>query len=212
MDMKQSFVHFFAMTLLAFALLPAIAGEAYCRDYALLGKSLDDDNFSDTVTGCNQAAQTNKDRCFLIGARGPADARRQALSLKTAARARTFSGFAVSVILSDAVAKVVRQEVRVPVISFDSPFESKDAAVSRGYVGIDNVAFGRDMARAAKRFRPGGGTLFLMGDLHDANLARRIAGGRRELSGQEDYPAKKRLAGEKILIPNIIKTVDLPAP
>lgn len=186
---------FFAVIVI-FALLLDAANGLYARDYALVSKSLDDDNFKDTVTGCNAVAQLNGDRCFLIGAGGAADARGQVLAFKKAARAGNFSGFAVSVVKSDALAKVVRQEIDVPVISFDSPFSSKDSDVSKGYVGIDNIAFGRDLARAAKQLRPGGGTIFLMGDLHDVNLALRIAGVRRELSGLDDFSAEKRLGGE----------------
>nr|WP_320191373.1 substrate-binding domain-containing protein [uncultured Desulfobacter sp.] len=177
-------------------LLLGVLGALNAGDYALVGKSLDDENFKDAVTGCNTVAESDGDRCFLIGAQGPADARGQVLAFIKAARAGNFSGFAVSVIKSDALAKVVRQEVDVPVISFDSPFSSKDDDVSTAYVGIDNIAFGRDLARAAKQLRPGGGKVFLMGDLHDANIALRIAGVRRELSGRDNFTAEKRLDGE----------------
>jgi ribose transport system substrate-binding protein len=193
MDMKKKNL-FAVIVILSFLL--EVAGGLHARDYALVSKSLDDDNYKDTVTGCNALAELNGDLCFLIGAGGPADARRQVLAFKKAARTGKFSGFAVSVVKSDALSKVVRQEINVPVISFDSPFSSEDACVSRGYVGIDNISFGRDLAKVAKQLRPGGGTLFLMGDLHDANLALRIAGVRRELSGRDDFSAEKRLGGE----------------
>nr|WP_321400497.1 substrate-binding domain-containing protein [uncultured Desulfobacter sp.] len=191
MKKKCFFAAFVILTLLL-----DIGGSLNARDYALVSKSLDDENFKDTVTGCNALAELNGDRCFHIGAEGPADARGQALAFIQAARTGNFSGFAVSVVKSDTVANVVRQEIDVPVISFDSPFSSEDASVSKSYVGIDNISFGRDLAKAAKQLRPGGGTLFFMGDLHDANLALRIAGVRRELSGQDDFSADKRLGGE----------------
>jgi ribose transport system substrate-binding protein len=191
MKIKISFV---VIVILIF--MTGVVSSLHARDYGLVSKSLDDENFKDTAKGCNAVAELNGDRCVLIGAQGHANARGQVLAFKKAVRTGNFSGFAVSVVKSDAVAEVVRQEVDVPVISFDSPFLPEDADVSTAYVGIDNISFGRDLARAAKQLRPSGGTVFLMGDLHDANIALRIAGVRRELSGREDFTVEKRLDGE----------------
>lgn len=168
----------------------------FSADYAIISKSVDDANFADTATGCNQAAALNGDRCVHLGPRGPADSRNQVAALRKAARSGKYAGVAISVVLSEEVAKVVRRDVRVPVISFDSPFLSNDADAAAAYVGTENIAFGRDLAGIAKTLRPAGGTVFLMGDLHDSNLRQRINGVRRAFYGDTGDAPDSRLNGQ----------------
>lgn len=166
------------------------------QTFGLLSKSMDDENFIDTAEGCQDVASLNGDTCIHLGGRGPAGPRPQVLALKEAVQTNLFSAFAISVVMSDLLAQTVRESVKVPVMTFDSPFADKDDSVSLAYVGTDNLAFGRDLAKIVKRFRPQGGSVFLMGAIHDPNLARRIWGVRLELSGQEAFPENQRLSGE----------------
>lgn len=165
-------------------------------EFGILAKSIDDANFVDTARGCQEAAGLSGDRCVLIGGHGPALARSQVRALKSAVKTGQYSAFAISVIFSDVLAGAVRDYVTVPVMTFDSPFAPPDDFLSMAYVGTDNVAFGHDLAGIVKAFRPQGGSVFFMGDLHDTNLAQRIWGLRTELSGRPSFPMDQRLNGE----------------
>lgn len=164
--------------------------------FALLSKSVDDFNFVATLEGCQEAAQQEGDECVLLGGKGPAGPRPQVTALKNASQSGEYKAFAISVVMSDLLAEEVRRSVTVPVITFDSPFAAKDARVSRAYVGSDNIGFGQDLAKIVRQFRPAGGTVFIIADMHDPNLAQRVWGVRRELSGDAGIPEGQRLKGE----------------
>lgn len=166
------------------------------QTFALVSKSLDDPNFADTAQGCQEAARQQGDQCLHLGPAGPANARRQATALEQALQSRRFAAMAVSVVNSSALGEVVRKSAPVPLITFDSPFARKEAALSQSYVGTDNLAFGRDLARLARQQRPQGGSICMMGDLHDPNLALRMHAVRQELSGDAAFPEGRRLNGE----------------
>lgn len=164
--------------------------------FGILSKSMDDRNFIDMADGCLDAAALNGDVCVHIGGEGSAGPMAQVLALKDSIRSNVFDAYAISVVKSDLLAKTVREYVNVPVMTFDSPFAADDSALSFAYVGTDNVAFGRDLAKIVERFRPQGGTVFLMSALHDTNLSQRVWGVRLELSGQPSFPQGQRLNGE----------------
>lgn len=173
---------------------PALA-PAEGLTFGLVGKSIDDLNFVAAAKGCAEEAGRFGDQCLLIGNSGPADYRLQVQAMADAVRTTRFDALAVSVTASDAVAKAVRT-LSIPVITFDSPFKAGDAALSRAYVGTENVEFGRELARLARKLRPQGGSVCLMTAANDGNLAQRVQGVRMELSAQDQLPEGQRLKGE----------------
>jgi ribose transport system substrate-binding protein len=102
---------------------------------------------------------------------------------------------AISVTESDVLANALIDN-KLPVISFDSPFKARHAHLSLAYVGTDNLAFGQDLARAAKRLRPAAGSLCLMSSINHPNLELRILGVRQLLSGNPHFPEHQKLQGE----------------
>lgn len=179
---------------LALALTPALT-QAEGLVFGLVGKSIDDINFVAAGKGCAEEAKRSGDQCLLIGNRGPADYRLQVQAIADAVRNTRFAALAISVTASEAVARAV-QALTIPVITFDSPFKAGDAALSRAYVGTENVEFGRELARIARKLRPQGGSVCLMTAANDGNLAQRVQGLRMELSGQDQRAEGQRLNGE----------------
>jgi len=182
------------LTALAFASSSAVV-HAEGRLFGLVAKSRDDPNFIDAWRGCASVAEARGDSCVLLGAPGEAQARLQAQQVQQAVGSHRFDALAISVMNS----RMVRNALNltgIPVITFDSPFDTANETAQRSYVGIDNMAFGVQLGRAAKALRPGGGTLCLMSAAHDTNLAERVHGVRRALSGDARWPAGKRLTGE----------------
>ena len=185
-------------TLCILAILSTFAhnfASAKGRVFGLVGKSLDDGNFIEAWRGCDEEAKSSKDNCILLGGKGPADPRFQSAAIDEALKTNRFAAFAVSVTDSGTIAKTL-QSAKVPIITFDSPFISKDEHLSRAYVGVNNEEFGRDLARVAKRLRPQGGSICLMTDANDPNLALRVRGVRKELSLNNHFPDDLRLNGE----------------
>lgn len=177
-----------------------LAGDPVVRaeglTFGILGKNAGDQNFVDVAAACDEVARPQGDACVLLGEREAANPRGQALSLTGALSGGRFAAVAVSVVRSDLLAAVVREHASIPVISFDSPFAQQDRPAGVVYVGIDNVGFGRDLAKAAKRLRPQGGTVCMMGDQFDPNLLDRMWGVRQELSCNPDLPVGARLDGK----------------
>ena len=187
--------HHITQCSLVLATVLACSSQAHGATFGLLGKSMDDPNFVAAWRGCNDEARRNGDACVLLGNRGSTDARLQALALDEALQSRQYAALAISVTASELIANAARSST-IPLITFDSPFSTRDAALGRAYIGIDNVAFGRELARTARRLRPQGGSLCLMTAANNTNLAQRIAGVRQELSGKERWPEGQRLTGE----------------
>lgn len=152
--------------------------------FGLVSKSLDDHNFVDAWLGCQKAAIDNNDQCVHLGVKGSAHVRTQKIVIQEALESGRFQSLAISVTKSDYIADAL-QGVEIPIITFDSPFEINEQHLSLSYVGIDNIAFGKELAKLAKKFRPAGGTVCIMTARHDTNLAQRVLGVRRELSGLE---------------------------
>ncbi|GAB3472272.1 hypothetical protein [Azotobacter salinestris] len=48
---------------------------------------------------------------------------------------------------------------KTPLITFDSDLGPAERHLRRGYVGLDNPAFGRQLGQVVQRLRPQGGTL-----------------------------------------------------
>lgn len=185
------------LTLCLLLCCPAKAVRAEGLVLGMLAKSVDDVNFVDAGRGCMDEAVSNGDTCVLVGNNGPASAREQVEALQVAVRRQRFSAMALSVINSGLLgAEIQAWDRAIPVITYDSGFARSESALSQAYVGMDNMQFGRDLGSLARRFRPAGGSVCLMADLHDTNLRQRIDGVRRELSGIPDLPSGQRLTGE----------------
>lgn len=178
------------LLLLAPAVVPA-AG----LTFGIVSKSVDDGNFVDTWQGCQNEAKRFGDRCLLLGGRGPSQPRTQAQAIDDALKSNQFDALAISVTNSRFIAQTL-QGSKLPVFTFDSPFEAKQASLSRAYIGTDNLAFGRALAKVAKKLRPQGGSICIISAMHDPNLALRVRGVRQELSGADSLRAEQRLEGE----------------
>lgn len=165
------------------------------REFALIAKSTSDQNFIEVWRGCESAAQKNSDHCVLLGPEQETSARLQAKAIESAINSRRYSAMAISVTKSDVIAQAVSQAI-IPVMTFDSPFAEREQNLSLSYVGTDNQQFGRDLARQAKATYPNGGSVCLMTAEHDTNLALRVLGIRRELSGNPALIDAQPLRGE----------------
>lgn len=165
------------------------------RTLALLAKSTVDPNFIQAHRGCDSEANTSGDRCLLIGPPGPADARKQLYALQSALRESPIDAMAVSVIHSGLLARALN-ELTIPIFSFDSPFSHRYSYLSKGYVGINNEQFGRDLATLAYQLAPQAGSLCIMSAAHDPNLAERVQGIRSTLSANPNWQSDVRLSGE----------------
>ena len=101
----------------------------------------------------------------------------------------------MSVTNSEFVAQSVAQ-ADIPILTFDSPFTARNQNLQRGYVGMDNTAFGRDLGILAKWLKPEGGSLCIFTVEHDPNLAIRVNALRQELAGESRVSDSQPLAGE----------------
>ncbi|MCB1956487.1 MAG: substrate-binding domain-containing protein [Rhodocyclaceae bacterium] len=165
--------------------------------FAIVGKSSSDANFVAVAQGCNDDATAHGDRCELIDLPGAANFHRQSAAVAEVLRSRRFKGVAISVMSSEAVAKAIQSAgAGTPVITFDSPFDERHAALGRTYVGIDNFAFGREQGLVVRARHPQGGTLCLMTERNDPNLAQRVRGVRSALAGTADLPEGQPLSGQ----------------
>jgi len=163
--------------------------------FGILGKSVDDANFVDAWRGCADAAKKAGDACVHLGSSGAAQPRLQVNAIEDALASGNFDAIAISVTNSTLVARAIAP-AQFPVITFDSPFDAEHDAISRSYVGIDNLAFGRALGDLARRFKPSGGTVCLMTAAHDPNLMLRVQGVRQALSADRGFPAGQRLEGQ----------------
>lgn len=148
--------------------------------FGIVGKSVDDFNFIDTYKGCNQAAKQFGDKCVLLGSTGSANIRTQQKAIKKALETKEFSALAISVINSKFIAQTI-ENTKIPIITFDSPFENKYKHLSKSYVGINNTQFGEDLAKIVKQLQPKGGSVCFMSIQYDPNLQLRVDGMRTEL-------------------------------
>lgn len=171
---------------------------AQSQVFALVGKSTGDPNFIRAWQGCAEEAQLQGDRCLHLGSPGAAQARQQDAAI-LAALNQPLAGLAVSVshsaFLAEGSLKWAAAQ-RVPVITFDSDLEPAHRALRRGYVGPDNLAFGRQLGAAVRLARPQGGLVCLLTDGKDPNLQQRLWGVRQALSQQPGLPSTERLQGQ----------------
>ncbi|MCT7361108.1 substrate-binding domain-containing protein [Thalassolituus pacificus] len=181
--------------LLVLAIMTADNTRAEGNTFALIAKNTSDENFIEVWRGCEAAAQKNQDHCVLLGPEQEASARLQSQAIERAINSRQYRAMAISVTKSSVIAGAVSL-AEIPVITFDSPFAESERSLSLSYVGTDNQQFGRDLARQAKARHPNGGSVCLMTAEHDTNLALRVLGVRRELSGNPDFADGQPLRGE----------------
>jgi len=160
--------------------------------FGLVAKSINDVNFIDVWQGCHKAAKSFGDRCLLLGGKGNAQIRRQEEAIQSAVKSQQYDALAISVMNSEFAARAL-QNINIPVITFDSPFNEKYQFLSHAYVGIDNIEFGKDLAKIAKTLLPKGGTICFMTVMHDRNLALRIQGARAEFSDNNKFTESQRL-------------------
>lgn len=168
--------------LLATSIAPFVSAESL--RFALVAKTLDNPLFVQASEGCATAARAEGDTCMPLGSRGPLHFRRQNEVLEQALDSG-LDGLAVSVSNSQWLSDHALQHLgSTPLITFDSDLAPMHRHLSRAYIGVDNLALGRDLGSLAQRLRPQGGTLcILSGWPEEANLDERIAGIRQQLAG-----------------------------
>ncbi|NHN77321.1 substrate-binding domain-containing protein [Azotobacter chroococcum] len=174
----------------------SLPGAAEPLQFALLAKRVDHPFFIVALEGCTEAAQAQGATCLLLGPAGSRHFRQQNEALERALD-RDFDGIALSVTHSRWLAEHALQHLgQAPLITFDSDLSPAEQHLRRGYVGLDNLAFGRQLGRLAQRFRPHGGRLcILSASPQDTNLRERLQGIRQQLRGLESAEAE-RLDGE----------------
>lgn len=178
-------------------LLPVLPATAEPLQFAMVPKRVDQRFFILAGEGCAEAAQTQGDTCLLLGASGPAHFRLQNKALEQALE-KDLDGIALAVTHSKWLAEHALQRVsKIPLITFDADLNPAEQHLRRGYVGIDNLAFGRHLGRLAQHFRPQGGKLcVLTGELQDIYQQERLQGIRQQLSGIPNHQGVDRLHGE----------------
>lgn len=176
-----------------------IAGTNFCLAkglvFGIVSKSLDAPNDNEVWKGCKYIANIHDDRCILIGKSGPPHPRAQVEAITQVLQTEKLDGLAISVTESMLLEQTLNT-VNFPIISFDSPFDLSSKMISQGYVGMNNDEVGRNIAMIAKQFYPKGANVCLMTASRDPNLQKRILAIRRELSGNENFPANRKLSGE----------------
>ncbi|WP_349571804.1 substrate-binding domain-containing protein [Azotobacter salinestris] len=178
--------------------LVSLAGDTAPLQFALIAKQADQRFFVEAGEGCAEAARAQGDTCLLLGPSGSSHFRLQNQALKQALDKR-LDGIALSVThskwLADHALKRLGQTL---LITFDSDLGSAERHLRRGYVGLDNQAFGQRLGQLAQRFRPHGGRLcILSASPQDTNLRERLRGIRQRLRGSEtSHDEADRLTGE----------------
>ncbi|MCX7279231.1 MAG: substrate-binding domain-containing protein [Burkholderiales bacterium] len=203
MDLKQPMKHtrrnFWALGLASALAVVSCMSSVAGSLYGLAGKSVDDNNFVVAFNGFSDEAKKNGDTAIHIGSAGAAHFRSQDAAISAAVK-KGIKGLALSVTFSEYLVEHSLKEVSaagIPVVTFDSDLGSRYTPLRKGYVGPNNVEFGRSFGELANKLKPRGGKVWLMSaDARDVNLDDRIHGIRMELSGNVNYPRDKRLSGE----------------
>ena len=183
------------LALLSASLATPMTSLADQDHYALIAKSVDDENFVDTWLGCQEEALKYNDTCTLLGGDGPANPHTQYSAIVHARASKLYSAFAISVTKSEFIVDAL-SGIDTPVVTFDSPFSEGVSDASQGYIGPDNQAIGADLAKIAQTFLPQGGSLCIFTAIHDPNLRQRVAGVRKTLSKSIIHPYDQKLTGE----------------
>ncbi len=175
------------------------AANAKGKVFAIAGKNVSDINFINAWKGCEEEARKNSDSCIHIGEPDRPHFRIQDSAISQVLE-RPVQGVAVSVSNSEYLAQHSLHEAfdkKIPVVTFDSDLDPEHQNLRRGYIGPDNLEFGRALAREARRYHPRGGNICLMsGAKFDPNLNKRILGVRRELSQDDSFTRDQKLGGQ----------------
>jgi ribose transport system substrate-binding protein len=163
--------------------------------YALIAKSVDDENFVDAWLGCQEEALKFSDTCTLLGGEGPANPHTQYSAIEQALASKHYAALAISVTKPEFINSALAG-VNIPVLTFDSPFTDALSDASLGYIGPDNQVIGADLALIAQKLLPQGGSLCIFTAIHDPNLQQRVAGVRKTLSKSIIHPNDQKLTGE----------------
>ncbi|OZG75406.1 hypothetical protein BTA51_03240 [Hahella sp. CCB-MM4] len=167
--------------------------------FVIAGKNINDINFINAWNGCREEAEKYGDTCMHIGEPDHPHFRIQD-SVISRVLEKPIQGIAVSVTNSEYLAQNSLREAydkNIPVVTFDSDLDLEHQYLRKGYIGPDNLEFGRALAREAQRYQPEGGNICLMsGAVFDPNLNKRILGVRRELSGNENLDRDQKLDGQ----------------
>jgi ribose transport system substrate-binding protein len=160
------------------------------RLFAIVAKSESDQNFVRVYKAAKSEAEAHGDGVILTGGKGEAHFRIQNEAIRELMRQNP-DGLAISVLHSQFLAENSFKLVHaagIPVVTFDSDFTTPYTSLRAGYIGVDNVEMGRELARQAQKIRPQGGMVAIMtGGPDDTNLNDRIRGVREQFGfGAED--------------------------
>ncbi|BDQ34507.1 sugar ABC transporter substrate-binding protein [Pseudodesulfovibrio portus] len=147
--------------------------------FAIVAKSVSDQNFVRIYEAARVEAEENGDRIILVGGTGKAHFRIQDAQVQKVLELKP-NGLAISVLHSCFLAENSFKAVRaagIPVVTFDSDFSGDYTHLRAGYVGTDNMNLGVLLALEARRLMPKGGRFaILTGGPDDTNLIDRIKG------------------------------------
>ncbi|MEE4462714.1 substrate-binding domain-containing protein [Azotobacter chroococcum] len=186
----------FAIGLLFGMALSTIA-HAEPLQFALVAKWINHPFFIQAGKGCAEAAQAEGDTCLLLGPPDSSHFRQQNEVMEQALK-MGLDGLALSVTNSAWLAEHALKEAgQTLLITFDSDLGPHERHLRKGYVGLDNLAFGKELGMLAQHFRPQGGKLcILSGSPEDTNHQERIEGIRQQLRGQFEKGVASPLRGE----------------
>ncbi|TBW01391.1 sugar ABC transporter substrate-binding protein [Azotobacter chroococcum] len=197
---RRLFFRFLSAATLLCGLPLGLPAGAEPLQFALIAKRVDHPFFIQAGEGCAEAAQAQSDTCLLLGASELEHFRLQNQALEQALN-MDLDGIALSVTHSKWLADHALQRAgKTPLITFEADLKPAERHLRRGYVGLDNLAFGQQLGVLAKRFRPQGGKLCVLnGSARETNYQERLQGIRQQLRGsqtQAKVRAADRLRGE----------------
>jgi len=165
--------------------------------FALVAKQVDHPFFIQVGKGCAEAARLEGNTCLLLGPSGTAHFRQQNEVLEQAIGMK-MDGIALAVSNSKWLAEHALQKLgNTPLITFDSDLQPPEQHLRRGYVGLDNLAFGHELGMLAQHLRPQGGKLcVLSGNPQDTSYQERLQGIRQQLHDDHSEDGSTPLKGE----------------
>lgn len=183
-----------ALVLLFFA----PAAQADNLTFAFIPHSTTDENFRMAKRGILEAAQLDGNEIREFGQGEAAHPRWQLAAIERALESKV-DGIVLAPLDARVLAEALRdipKDKRPPIVVIESDLPERFRHYRAAYVGTNAYDMGRMLGRLAKRFRPNGGDIALMGSWEGhASIQQRLWGIREELGGKQ-AAEKGRLDGE----------------
>jgi ribose transport system substrate-binding protein len=195
----KAWLQAYMIVLLVAVISALMSSHAFAKmKIVVVGKTKNDSFYEQSFAGCQEFAKTHPDlECIYDGPADFQDARSQENVILELLE-KGIDGILVSTTDSNFLARralVKAQEMKVPVITFDSDLLPEHQALRMAYVGTNNFDFGVALGNYAKKFKKGNPTRICIqsGSPTTPNLNERIRGVRYALSGTHE---NKKLDGE----------------